>query len=59
MVSEMGGRSGYPAGLILPGEHLQRLHDVSAIEPVFPNGFFANEFVRNVVYGGMRDSIDT
>lgn len=44
--------------LNLPDEHLKRLNDVSAIEPIFPNSFFANEFVRNVVYGGMRDSID-
>lgn len=49
---------GYPAGLSLPGAHLQRLNDVSAIEPIFPNSFFADEFAPNVVYGGMRDSID-
>lgn len=45
--------------LELSDEHLQRLNDVSAIEPIFPNSFFANEFVRNIAYGGMRDSIDT
>jgi len=44
--------------LNLPDEHLKRLNEASAIEPIFPNSFFANEFVRNVVYGGMRDSID-
>lgn len=44
--------------LRLSDEHLKRLDDVSAIEPIFPNSFFAKEFVRNVVYGGMRDSID-
>lgn len=44
--------------LNLSDEHLKQLNDVSAIEPIFPNSFFAKEFVRNVVYGGMRDSID-
>jgi aryl-alcohol dehydrogenase-like predicted oxidoreductase len=44
--------------LNLPDEHLKRLNDASAIEPIFPNSFFEKEFVRNVVYGGMRDSID-
>ena len=44
--------------LNLPDEHLKRLNEASAIEPIFPNSFFANEFVRNVVHGGMRDSID-
>jgi aryl-alcohol dehydrogenase-like predicted oxidoreductase len=44
--------------LELSDEHLKRLNDESAVEPIFPNSFFANEFVRNVVYGGMHDSID-
>ena len=44
--------------LNLPDEHLKRLNDASHIEPIFPNSFFEKEFVRNVVYGGMRDSID-
>jgi aryl-alcohol dehydrogenase-like predicted oxidoreductase len=44
--------------LELSDEHLKRLNDVSAVEPIFPNSFFANEFVRNIAYGGMRDSID-
>jgi aryl-alcohol dehydrogenase-like predicted oxidoreductase len=39
-------------------EQVKRLDDVSTIEPIFPNSFFANEIVRNLVYGGMRDSID-
>ena len=44
--------------LNLPDEHLQRLNDASAIEPIFPNSFFAKEIVGNLVYGGMRDMID-
>lgn len=44
--------------LELSDEHVKRLNDMSAVEPISPNSFFANEFVRNVVYGGMRDSID-
>ena len=44
--------------LELSDELLKRLNDVSAIEPIFPNSFFANEFVRNIAFGGMRDSID-
>jgi aryl-alcohol dehydrogenase-like predicted oxidoreductase len=44
--------------LNLSEEHVQRLNTASAIEPIFPNKFFANEFVRNIAYGGMRDSID-
>jgi len=44
--------------LNLSDEHLKRLNDVSANEPIFPNSFLAKDFVRNVVYGGMRDSID-
>lgn len=44
--------------LNLPDEHLQRLNDASRIEPIFPNSFFAKEFVSNLVYGGTRDLID-
>ena len=44
--------------LHLPDAHLKRLNDASVVEPIFPNSFFENEFVRNVVYGGMRDLVD-
>ena len=44
--------------LELPDEHLKRLDDVSAIEPIFPNSFFAKDMISSFVYGGMRDLID-
>jgi aryl-alcohol dehydrogenase-like predicted oxidoreductase len=44
--------------LNLADEYLNRLNDASHIKPIFPNSFFAKEFVSNLVYGGMRDSID-
>lgn len=44
--------------LNLPEEHLKRLNEVSAIEPIFPNSFFEKDMVSNFVYGGTRDLID-
>ena len=37
---------------------VQRLDAVSRIEMGFPHDFFANEMVRSLSYGGMRDRID-
>jgi aryl-alcohol dehydrogenase-like predicted oxidoreductase len=42
----------------LSDEHFKRLNEVSAIEPGFPNEFYARDTVRNFVYGGTRDRID-
>lgn len=42
----------------LGSEHLQRLDEVSRIEPGFPHEFYAKALVRQMVYGGMRDLID-
>jgi aryl-alcohol dehydrogenase-like predicted oxidoreductase len=42
----------------LNGEHLERLDEASRIELGFPHDFFTADLVRQLVYGGMRDSID-
>ncbi|MGD8962494.1 MAG: aldo/keto reductase [Desulfobacterales bacterium] len=42
----------------LEKDHLQRLSEISRIEPGFPHDFFANELVQNFAFGGMRDLID-
>jgi aryl-alcohol dehydrogenase-like predicted oxidoreductase len=41
----------------LTPEQVRRLDEASAIEPGFPNDFFAKEMVRTFAYGGMRDRI--
>ncbi len=42
----------------LDSEHLERLDAASRIELGFPHDFFERDLVRQLVYGGMRDSID-
>jgi aryl-alcohol dehydrogenase-like predicted oxidoreductase len=42
----------------LDSEHLKRLDEASRIELGFPHDFFKSDLVRQLVYGGMRDSID-
>jgi aryl-alcohol dehydrogenase-like predicted oxidoreductase len=42
----------------LDREHLERLDKASRIELGFPHDFFKGDLVRQLVYGGMRDSID-
>ena len=42
----------------LESEHLERLDEASRIELGFPHDFFKVDLVRQLVYGGMRDSID-
>lgn len=42
----------------LSSEHLERLDEASRIELGFPHEFFTGDMVRQLVYGGMRDSID-
>jgi aryl-alcohol dehydrogenase-like predicted oxidoreductase len=42
----------------LDSEHLERLDEASRIELGFPHDFFNLDLVRQLVYGGMRDSID-
>jgi len=39
--------------------HLNRLEEVSRIELGFPHEFYKKEHVRTIVFGGMRDLIDT
>lgn len=39
-------------------EQMNRLNEVSKIEPIFPNSFFQKDFVPTYVYGGLRDKID-
>jgi aryl-alcohol dehydrogenase-like predicted oxidoreductase len=39
-------------------EQMNRLNEVSKIEPIFPNSFFEKEFVGRFVYGGLRDKIE-
>ncbi len=39
-------------------EQMNRLNEVSKIEPIFPNSFFEKDFVGPFVYGGLRDKID-
>jgi aryl-alcohol dehydrogenase-like predicted oxidoreductase len=43
----------------LDSEHLQRLDEASRIELGFPHDFFKSDLVRNLVYGSMRDYIDS
>jgi len=43
--------------LELAPKQIAELNDASAIELGFPRDFFDREFVKNVVYGGMRDRI--
>jgi aryl-alcohol dehydrogenase-like predicted oxidoreductase len=42
----------------LSDEQMNRLNEVSKIEPIFPNSFFERDFVNPFVYGGLRDKID-
>lgn len=44
--------------LKLDPSHLDRLEKVSQIELGFPHDFYKKDLVRNIVYGGLRDSID-
>ena len=39
--------------------HLDRLEEVSRVELGFPHDFYKKEQVRTIVFGGMRDLIDT
>jgi aryl-alcohol dehydrogenase-like predicted oxidoreductase len=43
----------------LSPEHLQRLDEVSHIELGFPHDFLASPVIRDVVFGGTQDEIDT
>jgi aryl-alcohol dehydrogenase-like predicted oxidoreductase len=43
----------------LDGAHLDRLEEVSRVELGFPHDFYKKEAVRTIVFGGMRDLIDT
>jgi len=45
--------------LKLDQPHLNRLDDVSRIELGFPHDFYKKDMVRTIVFGGMRDLIDT
>jgi hypothetical protein len=42
----------------LDSAQVERLDTVSHIEMGFPNDFFANDMVRALSSGGMRDKID-
>ena len=44
--------------IILDSQHLERLDEASKIALGFPHDFFKGDLVRQLVYGGMRDSID-
>jgi aryl-alcohol dehydrogenase-like predicted oxidoreductase len=44
--------------LTLEPAHLARLEAVSQIKLGFPHEFYDNPFVKNLVYGGLRDQID-
>lgn len=39
-------------------EQMNRLNEVSKIQPIFPNNFFNRSFVPKFVYGDLRDKID-
>jgi aryl-alcohol dehydrogenase-like predicted oxidoreductase len=39
-------------------DHMRRLDGASRIEPGFPHDFLASDFVRYLISGGTRDSID-
>ena len=43
--------------LALTPDQLQRLDEASHIDLGFPHHFYANEMVRGLVYGGLRDQI--
>ncbi len=43
----------------LDRSHLDRLEEVSRVELGFPHDFYKKEAVRTIVFGGMRDLIDT
>ena len=43
--------------LSLTGDQVRHLDEASQIEMGFPYGFYENEMVRNIVYGGLRDRI--
>lgn len=45
--------------LTLTREQLERLDEASRIELGFPHDFFKSDLVRQLVYGGMRESIDS
>ena len=42
----------------LDSQHLEQLNEASKIALGFPHDFFRGDLVRQLVYGGMRDSID-
>lgn len=44
--------------LKLPDAAVRRLDEASRIELGFPHDFYRIEFVRNIVFGGLRDRID-
>jgi diketogulonate reductase-like aldo/keto reductase len=43
----------------LEENHMQRLDEISRIEMGFPHEFLKREHIKNVVYGGTFDSIDS
>jgi diketogulonate reductase-like aldo/keto reductase len=43
--------------LTLSADQLKKLDEASRIELGFPHGFYANEMVRGILYGGLRDRI--
>jgi aryl-alcohol dehydrogenase-like predicted oxidoreductase len=42
----------------LSDDQMNRLNEVSKIQPIFPNNFLQQEFVGRYIYGGLRDKID-
>jgi len=44
--------------LVIPGEDMQRLDEISAIELGFPGKFFKEDAVRQNTYGGFYDKIE-
>jgi aryl-alcohol dehydrogenase-like predicted oxidoreductase len=45
--------------LELDDEHLERLEDVSAVDPIFPGNFLGGDEMDDILYGGTLDQIDT
>lgn len=43
----------------LDAAHLARLEEASAVEPGFPYDFLGSDHIRNIVYGGTFDRIDS
>ncbi len=42
----------------LPDDKLQRLNDISAIEPGFPHEFLKRDFIKDILYSGQYDNIE-